>query len=289
MHVQVRPVTGAAEMENVTTHKYPEPRSVAAIKERILKIRLDLASLKDGAAAAAQGYVLSAEYSIKGAIKFLTYTKQKTSVQVGKKLVPSEVLRSTRVIEDQDAYNEAQKIVSEAIKLTEKFTAPYINGLKFAEPEDFTKIDKALAPLREKAQDLNDAAVLKHSQMRVKIEIYKFLVDTSDRRNSLRLAQFIHERLLGLRAMYTDKRFNAFRIQMDNVTNLQKVVTGKQRDLIELAIASTEAQRDRMIFNYGGKKGTADLVTLYGDKDAPFDYEAIDTAIAVFAPSLKIS
>lgn len=266
-----------------------EPRSVGTIKDQIKKAHLEMAVLKDGAAAMAPGYVLSAEYSVRGAIKYLTYGKETTSVMVGKKRVPAQALQSTRVIEDQDAYDEAQKVVSEAVLATERLTAPYINGLKFVEPDAFGVIDQELAPLREKASDINDAMIARNSQMRIKIEIYRFLVDTSDRRNAIRLAQLIHERLTQLKAMYTDKRRNAFRIAMDNVTNLQNVVTGKQRELIEQAISATVAQRNRMIFNYGGKKGTADLVQQYGEKDAPFDFEPIDTALAVFAPALKFS
>jgi hypothetical protein len=266
-----------------------EPRSVTAIRDRVRKAQLGIAGLKDGAAAAAPGYVLSIEYSIKGAIKYVTFGRERTSVKVGKKNVPGEVLNSSRIIEDQDAYDEAQKIVSEAIILTEKHTAPYINGLKFSDQEGFSIIDRELTPLRAKAQDINDAMIHKKSQMRIKIEIYKFLIDTSDRRNSIRLAQLIHERLSQLRAMYTDTRRNAFRIAMDNVTNLPNVVVGKQRELVELAIASTVAQRPIMIANYGGKKGTLALRSENGGEVPPFDFEPIDTALAVFAPALKFS
>lgn len=244
--------------------------------------------LKDGAAAVAPGYVLSTEYSIRGAVKYLSFEKERREVVVGKKTIPSEVIVSSRVIADQSFYDEAQKLVSKAVIETDKLTSPYINGLKFSDIDDFKKIDTELDELREQAQDLNEALIAKNSDMRIKIEIYRFLVDVSDKRNAIRLAQLIHERLSQLRAMYTDTRRNAYRIAMDNVQNLERVVTGAQSELIANAIAATRQQRNIMIANYGGKKGTSDVIDAKG-RVKPFDFSAIDAAIELFAPSLKFS
>lgn len=266
-----------------------DDRSVEYYSSRAKQIRKTYAPPRNGAAAVAPGFVLSVEYSVKGAVKYIDFKKESSPISIGTKQVPGEVLSSTRVISEPDAYEQAQKLVSEAVIITDRQTAPYINGLKFVDNETMKNMERELAPIREKAQDLNEALIAKNSNMRVKIDFYKFLVDTTDRRNAIRLAQLIHERLTQLKAMYENKRINAFRTYMDNVTNLERVVTGQQRDLIENAIRATVRQRPIMIANYGGKKHTAALRAENGGDIPPFDYTAIDAAIEVFASSIKYS
>lgn len=261
----------------------PEDPSVKVTK-RVAKANIAMATQKDGAAAMAAGYVLSYEYSIVGAIKFQAYDE--APMKVGRK--PGVVRSTAYTIEDPGWHERAKKLVSRAVNLTERLTSPYINALKFAEPSGFAVIDGELGELRQEAKDLNDKAEDKNLVSRVKIEIYKFLVDTADHRNAVRLGQVIYERLAQLRDAYTDERIYGYNIAISNVTNLQNVVTGMQRELIQRAIDRTrDEERKKMIHNYGGKKGTSDIKRRYGDKPIPYDYEPIDTAMAVFAPSLE--
>lgn len=257
-----------------------DPRSPKLLAEKSRRLKATT-HLSEGAADVAPGYIISTEFSIKNAITYSQFDKA-----VAKN--GDETLTSKREIKDRDIYEKASKTVTKAHYTAERLTAPYFNCLKFVDSFELSAFDEALGPCRETAAHCNKALKLRKSAMEVRIEIYKFPIDTSDRRNSIRLAQFIHESLMNLRSVYTDKRKNAYAIYRNNVINLQNVVVGPQRELIELAITATENQRPSMIFNYGGKKGTLDLKVKPG-KDAVLNYESIDAAIEVFSDSLRYS
>src|SRR6185369_4730017 len=115
------------------------------------------------------------------------------------------------------------------------------------------------------------------------IEIYRYEVDPSDRRAAERLGRDIRERLIALRESFSAGEPKPYQLAMAACRDVDKLVSGTQRESLRLALRSADSQRTLMIAHYGGRRGASELRREFKDRLPDLDYSAVDAAIAMFS------
>ena len=136
----------------------------------------------------------------------------------------------------------------------------------YCEGSAFERIDAALDEFREAMLFANELAAESGEPCRCRVEIYGVGWPHEDLRWRLRISDWIFEKLVHLRASFRATKMTEFRIRVDAARHIERLLVGRQRALVEAAIASAHAQRPAM--------RTHDEL----------DFEPIDAAIAAFRP-----
>ena len=93
-------------------------------------------------------------------------------------------------------------------------------------------------------------------------------------------------KLMSLRDIYTSSRMWAYRVRLDRMRFMERLVVGEQSDLIRKAIASAEEQRPVMVAIYGDKCPSEWKDPSGRLKDGiKLDFGPIEEAIKYFCPS----
>ncbi len=156
----------------------------------------------------------------------------------------------------------------------------------FSEPSKVSLADEILRQCRETATVLNYLAKENHNPRRVRIDVYPLPWDVNDEKFRLRMGQWIAEKLMHVRLLYTSERMWKYRVRMDAVRHLEKLVVGKQHDVVAAALAATAEQRRVMVALYGDKIPAEWIDPESQDvrKHIKLDTTAVDTAIRHFLP-----
>lgn len=235
-------------------------------------------SMRNGAAFLAPGYVLLPELSSQGGSSADDYTESRSKSG-------ARHVSFTKTVDHPELAEAAQKAITAARYVLYTHAARFVAGSYFVSDAEFEKLDEQLDEARRAAVLCNRTARQLKSERVTVIEIYRLKLDVQDQRLALRLGASIHERLSMLRASYTGETRRTYQTATVACTNLDRLVTGAQREIVRLALASADSQRPLMIAHYGGKKGVGEVLREFKGKLPGFDYGPIDAALKVFAPA----
>lgn len=195
--------------------------------------------------------------------------------------------RNQRVVIDNEALEKiSSKVVNTAYaKLVARFAhTPW--GFFCEKEDDIEEAYAMLADCRLGAFLANRYAEEIESPRRVRIEFVDIKWDHKKSTFRKRVGEMIANKLIDLRAVYTSARMWEYRVKMDRVRNMEKLVIGAQHEAVAKALASTEAQRKTMVAIYGDKVPRNMLDTEGNLKaNVKLNFSPIDRAISAFYPA----
>lgn len=157
----------------------------------------------------------------------------------------------------------------------------------FCTDDQIGQAEELLSNARATAYVLNNVAYESHCPRRVRIDVYPIEWNTKDPKFRQRIGQMVAEKLIGLRMLYSPHQMWRYRVCMDGIRFLEKIVVGKQHDLVKEGIAATVKQRKTMVKMFGERVSlkVIDPRTQNLRKSVRLDPTAIDAAIRRFLPS----
>jgi hypothetical protein len=224
------------------------------------------------------GMILQTMFSRPGGAKYVT---DKKAARTGRKKRKKRVVTDAQILEKM-----SNQVVNTAhAKLSQHFAhTPF--GFFCPTAEDYVKASKLLQKCRQGANLTNYIAYLRGSERRVKIEIFPYWWDHTMPLYRNCMSEMIVTKLINLRKVYTSDRMWEFRVRMDAVRHMEKLVGPEQGAAIVEAVQASEAQRKIMVAIYGDKIPREFMDPVTGDLQphVRLDYTPIDKAIRVFYP-----
>lgn len=194
--------------------------------------------------------------------------------------------RNQRVVTDNPALEKmSSKVVNTAYaKLVARFAhTPW--GFFCEKDADAEEAFELLTDCRAGAMLANLYAEEINSPRRVRIDIYDIPWNHKKPAFRQRVGEMIAHKLIDLRGVYTSSRMWEYRVKMDRVRNMERLVLGAQHELVAKALAATETQRKTMVAIYGDKVPRSMLDADGNLKTSvKLNFGPIDRAISAFYP-----